>query len=104
VFWEEAKKFLNEDIGTSVEDRRHTTVTHLAKAISIRGFREQVAMCCPDDTLIPSAEWVRLQFWPKSPRTKTAPHYTGRLNVHFMIQARQFRKTHEDQHYAAAIF
>lgn len=104
VFWGEAQKFINENIGTAVDDRRHTSVTHLAMAISIRDFREQVAMRCPDDSPIPSAEWVRLQFWPKSPKTKTAIHYTGRLDVRFMVQARQFRKTHEDQHYAAAVF
>ena len=30
--------------------------------------------------------------------------YTGKLNVHFMVQARQFRKSHVDAHYAAAIY
>ena len=42
VFWEEAEKYINEDVGAAVNDRRHATVTHLAKAISIRDFREQV--------------------------------------------------------------
>ena len=28
----------------------------------------------------------------------------GRLKVKFMIQQRQFRKQHPDQHYAAAVF
>lgn len=31
-------------------------------------------------------------------------HYTGRFNVQFMVQKWQFQKTHEDEHYAAAIF
>jgi len=31
-------------------------------------------------------------------------HYTGKLNVKFMIQARQSRKDHPDSHYAAAMF
>ena len=31
-------------------------------------------------------------------------HYTGKLDVHFMVQARQFRKSHPDAHYAAALF
>ena len=30
--------------------------------------------------------------------------YTGRLNVRYMIQKRQFRKTHDDAHYAAALY
>ena len=32
------EKCINEDVGAAVDDRRHTTVTHLAKAISIQDF------------------------------------------------------------------
>ena len=104
VFWEEAAKFIEEDVGTAVDDRRHGTVTHLAKAVSIRDFREQVKTRVPDGTPIPSEEWLRLQFWPKSKKTRTALQHTGRLNVKYMVQQRQFRKSHPDEHYAAAIF
>ncbi len=104
VFWAECAKFLREDVGVAVDDRRHDSVTHLAKAISIRDLQEQVAARCPTATPIPSQEWVRLQFWPKTPRSHAAIHYTGRLNVKCMIQQRQYRKEHEDSHYAAAIF
>ena len=45
-----------------------------------------------------------LQFWPKSAHAKSRVHYTGRFAVKYMVQARQFRKEHEDSHYAAAIF
>ena len=31
-------------------------------------------------------------------------YYTGKLDVHFIVQARQFRKSHLDTHYAAALF
>ena len=41
--WAKAKEFLEEDIGTAVYDRRHTQVVHLAKAVSVRDFRDQVA-------------------------------------------------------------
>ena len=34
LFWTECSKFL-EDVGTAVDDRRHTEVTHIATAISI---------------------------------------------------------------------
>ena len=104
VFWEEAHKYINEDLGAAVDDRRHGEVTHLAKAISIRDLREQVSARCPPDTAVPSEEWLRLQFWPKTPKACVSLHYTGRLNVRFMVQKRQFRKAHEDEHYAAAIF
>ncbi len=98
-FWEEAAKYTEEDIGTAVDDRRHDTVTHLAKAISIRDFRNQVKSRLPDTTPIPSEEW---KFWPK--KTTAALQHTGRLKVKYMVQQRQFRKSHPDEHYASAIF
>ena len=93
VFWDEAQKFINEDLGVAVDDRRHGEVTHLARAISIRDLREQVSTRCPPGTLIPSDEWLRLQFWPKTKKASVSIHYTGRLNVRFMVQKRQFRKS-----------
>ena len=38
VFWSECKKFLEEGIGSAIDDRRHGSVTHLAKAFSVRDF------------------------------------------------------------------
>ena len=102
-FWEECQKFLDEGM-TSVDDRRHCQVTHLAKAISVQDLREQVKARCPEGIKIPSESWLRLQFWPKSHHSHSKIHYTGKLKVKFMIQARQFRKSHPDSHYAAAIF
>ena len=55
-FWDKCSKFLEESVGTAVSDRRHTTITHIASAISIRDFRDQVAVRCPADTKIPSNE------------------------------------------------
>lgn len=104
VFWEQCKKFLEEGIGTAVDDRRHGTVTHLARAVSVRDLREQVKSRCLDGTKIPSESWIRLQFWPKTLHSRSKIHYTGKLNVKFMVQARQFRKEHKDSHYAAAIY
>ena len=79
-------------------------ITHLAKAISIRDFREQVQKRCPSVTPIPCDEWLQLQFWPKIPKTRAALSHTGRLKVQYMVQAKQFRKSHPDEHYAAALF
>ena len=50
TFWEECAKFLSEDIGAAVDDRRHGQITHLARAISIRDLVEQVKSCCPTGT------------------------------------------------------
>jgi hypothetical protein len=92
------------DISTAVDDRRHGTITHLARAISIRDFVDQVKQRYPEGTLIPSNEWFRLQFWPKTPSTLRSLHYTGRFKLKFMVQQRQWRHQHIDAHYAAACF
>ena len=102
TFWYECQKFLNED--SAVDDRRHGSIVHLSRAISVRDFVEQVKQRCPDDTLVPSDEWVRLQFWPKTASKSRFLHYTGRFKMKFMIQQRQWRHEHVDSHYAAACF
>ena len=104
AFWEECAKFLQEDVGTAVDDRRHSDITHIATAISVRDFRDQVVSRCPEGTSIPSLEWIRLQFWPKTPHSKRALHHTGRFEVRFRVQQRQFQKEHPDAHYAAGGF
>ena len=81
VFWDEASKFINGDLGIAVGDRRHSTITHLAKAISLRDFRDQVKARLPDNAPVPVDEWLRLQFWPESRNAHTSLQYTGRLNV-----------------------
>ena len=63
VFWDECQKFLEEEVGTPVDDRRHGVVTHLARAISARDLLEQVKARCPEGTKFPSVPWLRLQFW-----------------------------------------
>jgi len=50
--------------GDSRDDRRHSLVVHIAKAISVRDFKDQVAQRCPLGTTVPSDELVRLQFVP----------------------------------------
>ena len=75
-FWEQCSRFLNEDVGAAVDDRRHGEITHLARAISVRDLVEQVKARCPRGIEIPSVEWTRLQFWPKMPAAKSSLHYT----------------------------
>jgi len=92
VFWDECQKFLQEGIGSAIDDRLHQTVTHMAAAVSVSDLLEEVKRRCPNDTDIPSVSWLRLQFWPKTAHAKLKTHYTGKLNVKFMVQARQSRK------------
>ena len=61
-------------------ERRHGTVTHLGRAISIRDLVDQVKSRCPEGTPIPSVEWTRLQFWPKTPAAKKC------YAVHWQVQ------------------
>ena len=58
MFWSECSKFLSKDVGLAVDDRRHTSVTHLAKVISVRDLLEQVQAWCPHNCPIPSHEWL----------------------------------------------
>ena len=66
VFWEECAKFLQEEVGLAVDERRHSQVTHIACALSVRDLQEQVTSRCPANTPIPSRSWLSLQFWPFS--------------------------------------
>ena len=104
TFWDEAKKFIQEDVGVAVDNRRHSTVVHVAKAVSVRDLREQVVSRCREGTLVSSDEWIRLQFAPASLSSHTALRYTGKLEVKRQVQQRQFRKSHPDSHYAACLY
>ena len=103
-FWDGAKAFLNEQSLNAADSRRHGAVTHMAAAISVRDFVEQVRKRLPGDTPIPSVEWVRLQFWPSNAYNKVAENYSGRLDVKHMVQSRHLHHSHPDAHYAAAAF
>ena len=109
VFWKNAKRYIDEAVETAADDRRHNqlvdgdTVVHLAVALSLRDLHKQVSKRCPDETPIPSQEWLRLQFWPRRVNAATSSRY-GRIKVKYMIPSRQFRHQHVDMHYASALF
>ena len=58
TFWQKAIEFLEEDVGTAVDECRHSQVVHTAKAISVHRFKEQVLQQCPPETPVPSNELV----------------------------------------------
>lgn len=60
-FWSCAKDFI-EDVGSAVDDCRHSTVVHMAKAISVRDLRGKVLERCLPNIPVPSDEWIHLQF------------------------------------------
>eukprot|EP00117_Sycon_ciliatum_P041383 scpid20457/ scgid30282/ len=99
-FFEKAAEVLSD---CQAEDSRRHGVAHLSKFLSIRDLHEQVRVQCPD-VEVPSLEWLRLQFLPVDPRTSAAIRYTGKLHVKKRVQSRILRASHEDDHYAAAVF
>lgn len=104
LFFEKCKEYLSNTVEGASDDRSHDKFTHQAAAISVRDFRESVQKMCPPDTPILSEQWIRLQFVHKVPSSVASLQYTGKLNVKYAVQSRQFRKEHLDSHYASAIF
>lgn len=52
-FWDEAKKFLEnttQDSVVAIDERRHDPIVHLARAISVKDLRNQIANRCPENT------------------------------------------------------
>ena len=104
AFLQECQNFINVAVETAVDDRRHgevhngETVVHLATALSVPDLHAQVKESCPEDTPIPSVQWLRLQFWPRRKNSAAAKRYYGSLKIKYMIQARHFRHQHIDAH------
>lgn len=47
-------RVLNEEVDTAVDDRRHSEITHLASALSVRDLFKRVSLRIPEGTLVPS--------------------------------------------------
>ncbi|PKK58257.1 hypothetical protein RhiirC2_796605 [Rhizophagus irregularis] len=108
TFWNYGKKYFESTINNepvlTVDERRHNMIQHLAQVISIQDLHQQVANLCPPNTEIPSEQWLRLQFWPRNPTYLSSLKYTEILDAKFMVQSRQLRNNHIDNHYASALF
>ena len=92
VFWEWCACSLSSC--TSVHERRHDSVSYMAKAISIRDLIEEVSKLCPADA---SQPWVQLNFCPRNPRTLASKRYTSRLEAKHAIQKRQYHQDSQQQ-------
>ncbi|KAK3107727.1 hypothetical protein FSP39_020885 [Pinctada imbricata] len=101
-FWDAVKKYIeNESV---VHERRHGQHTYMPIAISVEDLRAQVLKTLPPDTRAPSVSWLRMNFWPSNPYSKTASSYTGRFEVKYAVQQRLLRATHPDSQYAFYLF
>ncbi|XP_070563443.1 uncharacterized protein [Ptychodera flava] len=103
-FWAEVDKLLEEEASQAVDDRRHGTVCFTSTAMSVPDLLQKVTRRLPSEVPIPSEKWLYLQFMPKNPFLRSAIQYTGKFPLKFKVQSRQFNMTHQDAHYASAIF
>ena len=94
AFWAACAQYIEEMSLAAADDRRHDSVVHLATALSAPDMHKAVSAKLPPSVARPSVKWLYLQFWPKDPARRSAIHHTGRLDIKFMIQSRQFRATH----------
>src|SRR6266498_2828350 len=108
IFWEHTNKYLEgeaQELVLAVDKRRHDSIQHLAKCnISVRDLRQEVIKLCPENTNIPSIQWIRLQFWAPNPTHKSSLQYKNQLNIKYMIQNRQLYCNYIDLHYVSALF
>ena len=86
----------------AVSERHHgAEFLYLPFAISVEDLQQQVKARLPDDTPVPSNEWIRLQFWPSDPYTSRAMHHTVHFDIKFRVQSRLVRAEHPDSKYVA---
>uniref|UniRef100_A0A1X7VJH9 Uncharacterized protein n=1 Tax=Amphimedon queenslandica TaxID=400682 RepID=A0A1X7VJH9_AMPQE len=71
AFWSEVDKFVDKAV---VQECRHGDHLFLPIAMSIEDFHTSIVNWLPDGKPTPSAEWIRLQFWPKNPYLKVSSH------------------------------
>ena len=88
-FFQECEKYLSEDVGVAVQERRHGDMLYLAKAISIKDLHTRVKERMPDGAKIPSVKWLRYQFQPMNLRANTSKYFKGNINIKMMVQKRQ---------------
>lgn len=91
AFWQ----VLQAELLLAADDRQHGETLHMPLAISVRHLCQK-RLHGTEMPVVPSEEWIRLQFWPLY-------HYSGRFQVKFGVQIRQLRKDHPDQHYVSTL-
>ena len=87
-FFAETERYLSEEIGVAVQERRNGQQLYLAKAVSLKDVHQMVTERVPPGRKIPSVKWLRCQFQPVNPRACTAK-YKGSMEIKVMVQKRQ---------------
>ena len=104
MFWQIAKEYLEEEVGSAVDDRRHSTACHVAKAFSVLTSEKRLLKDVPRICLFLLMNGSVFNFFSACLLSHTALRYTGHLEVQHWVQQRQWRKEHEDAYYAACLF
>ena len=65
-FWVACELYIQNTMETAVDDRRHDRIAHLPVALSVNDMLSEVSKLVGPDVPMPSAQWLRLQFWPKN--------------------------------------
>ena len=107
MFWEELALYL--DTNSVQDERRHGAELHRAqKTESIEVMKKIIikALMSKYDELplIPSNEWIRLQFLPNNPWSVIGRNFRCRFNMVMGLQVRLIQKHHPDQKYGAVLF
>ena len=97
AFWAECQKFFDKHVAAVSERRHGADFLYLPFAISVEDLWQQVKARLPDDTPVPSNEWIR----PSDPYTSRAMHHTGHFDIKFRVQSRLVRAEHPDSKYVA---
>lgn len=74
AFWLELSVYL-EEVGLAVPERRHGEAMYMPFAISVSHLRDLILHRLKEkfpetEDVIPSLEWIRLQFLPRNPYTE----------------------------------
>ncbi|EXX67915.1 hypothetical protein RirG_109860 [Rhizophagus irregularis DAOM 197198w] len=84
MFWNEFDGYFNEHNNTVINERRADTVVYILYVIYIRELRDRVIARLnmkyqgpplPDDDVVPSEEWIRLNFALSNAYATKAMHY-----------------------------
>ena len=106
-FWELLSHVLQDYNEAAANDRRHSQA-HMPVAMSIPDLSRKVQEKIPKEEKgcfdIPSNEWIRLQFLPRSPHSQVSLRFVKQFDIKFQVQRRILRANHEDTYYAAAQF
>ena len=112
-FWDLVNQYLEEM--QAVDYRRHSrsnedglVVTNMAVANSTpdlyKKCKEAAIVSVFREDEIPALPTFKFQFWPKDHFTHSAMNYTGKVKVKYMVQQRNIRKSHDDEHYCSTIY